>query len=260
MVFQHIIVEAKGSAGWLTINRPAQLGALNLELLREIEEGVGRLAAEREIAVIAITGSGERAFVSGADIAAMRGMGPADAETFASQGHRTMRVIEECAKPVIAAVNGFALGGGLELALACDIIYAVDTAKFGLPEVKLGIYPGFGGTQRLPRIVGAARARELIFTGRVVGAAEAERWGLVNRVLSPAELKPEVEKLAQEIGANGPLAIAAAKRLIHEGRDLSLTAALEKERASFPGIFKSEDRLEGLSAFLEKRKAVFRGK
>lgn len=259
MNFKNVLIENVEGLGWLTINRPAQLNALNMETVGEIAVAVRQLEDDRAVKAIAITGAGEKAFVSGADIAAMREMTPAQAEEFAEQGHHCMRAIEGCGKAVIAAVNGFALGGGTELALACDIIYAAETAKFGLPEVKLGLYPGFGGTQRLPRLVGAARAREMIFSGRVLGAQQAAAIGLVNRVVPAAELKPEVTKLAREIMGNGPVAVALAKKLIHDGMNLPLKDALENERANFSKIFRTKDHQEGLTAFLEKRPPAFRG-
>lgn len=259
MNFKNLLVENIEGLGWLTINRPAQLNALNMETVGEIAVAVRRMEGDRAVKAIAITGAGEKAFVSGADIAAMQGMTPAQAEEFAEQGHHCMRAIEECGKAVIAAVNGYALGGGTELALACDIVYAAETAKFGLPEVKLGLFPGFGGTQRLPRLVGAARAREVIFSGRVYSAAQALEIGLVNRVFPLNELKDEVTKLAREIMANGPVAVALAKKLILEGMGLPLRGALENERAHFSKIFETKDHREGLTAFLEKRAPAFRG-
>lgn len=256
---EKVLSWASGGAGWVTIDRPAELNALDLETIREIEAAVLLHDKDESVRAIIITGAGERSFVSGADIASMRSMTPSQAEEFACQGHACMAAIESCRKPVIAAVNGYALGGGTELVLACDIAIASKNAKFGLPEVKLGIYPGFGGTQRLPRIVGAMMARELIFTGRAIDAVEAFRIGLVNRVVSPSKLKDEVMSVVSEIAANGPAAVATAKWLINDGMSLTLKEGLLNEKSNFIEIFQTKDREEGLSAFLEKRKPCFTG-
>lgn len=258
-VMKNVISEISGAIGTITINRAPVLNALNLETLLELETVVREFGGDRSVRTIIITGDGEKAFVSGADIAAMKEMTPAEAAEFASRGHACMDAIGKAPKPVIAAVNGFALGGGTELAISCDIVYAADTARFGLPEVKLGLYPGFGGTQRLPRLIGASRARELIFSGRIISAKEAFEWGIVNRVVPQANLKPEVMKLAAEIAANAPAAVAKAKRLINECGDISLSEGLNMERTGFSDLFETTDRIEGLTAFLEKRKPVFRG-
>lgn len=260
MEFKNITLEYKEGVGILTVNRPDVLNALNLETLDEISVGIKKLDDNKEVKVIVITGSGEKAFVAGADIAAMKEMTAEDADEFASQGHRCMTEIENCTKPVIAAVNGFALGGGTELALACDFIYASENAKFGLPEVKLGIFPGFGGTQRLPRSVGVSRARELIFSGKTIGAEEALKWGLVSRVTSQGELMSEVMKAAKDISGNGPLAVGFAKHAINGGVGIAFDKGLDLERQTFHKCFETEDRQEGMTAFLEKRKANFRGK
>jgi len=171
-----------------------------------------------------------------------------------------MNAIGFCRKPVIAAVNGFALGGGTELAIACDIILAAENAKFGLPEVKLGLFPGFGGTQRLPRLIGASRARELIFSGRIIDAKQAFEWGLVNHVYSSPDFMGEVLKLAGEIAGNGPFAVSVAKRITNDGLGMHFADALKNEQDHFSKLFNTEDRIEGLTAFLEKRKPVFTGK
>lgn len=255
----NLIVEIKDFTGTITVNRPAVLNALNLETVREFASAVKKMDEEKGVRVVVITGAGEKAFVAGADIAAMKKMTPEEAENFAREGHACMNAIGLCSKPVIAMVNGFALGGGTELAIACDIIYASDTAKFGLPEVKLGLYPGFGGTQRLMRLIGAARARELIFSGRIISVTQAYEWGIVNRVFPAGELKNEVAKLAGEISANGPVAISTAKGLMTRGMNLGLDSALKTECAEFSKLFGTKDLTEGLSAFLEKRKPVFSG-
>jgi enoyl-CoA hydratase len=260
MEFKNILLEYAEGIGILKINRPAVMNALNLETLDEIAVGIKRLEDNKEVKVIVVTGAGDKAFVAGADIAAMKQMSASDAEEFASQGHRCMAEIENCTKPVIAAVNGFALGGGTELALACDFVYASESAKFGLPEVKLGIFPGFGGTQRLPRIIGAARARELIFSGRVISAKDAYEYGFVNKVVPPGDLMNEVMNVAKEIAANGLVAIGFAKHATNVGGGKEFDKGLELERENFHKCFKTDDRVEGMAAFLEKRKPNFKGK
>ena len=259
MPFKNILVEKSEMLGTITVNRPAVRNALDLVTLGEIEAAMKEMAGNAALRVVIITGSGEKAFVSGADIAAMKEMNSGEACAFATAGHHCMRAMEECGKPVIAAVNGFALGGGMELALACDFIIASERAMFGLPEVKLGLYPGFGGTQRLSKLVGLARARELIFTGRMIDAREAMTIGLVCKMVSNDALLDEVHSVAREIAANGPFALAFAKRLINHGRGLSFGKALEEERGGFELLFKTKDRIEGLGAFLEKRKPKFTG-
>ncbi len=260
MEFKNVALEYSEGIGILKINRPAVMNALNLETLDEIAIGIKKLEDNKEVKVIVVTGAGDKAFVAGADIAAMKTMSAEDSEEFASQGHRCMAEIENCTKPVIAAVNGFALGGGTELALACDFVYASENSKFGLPEVKLGIFPGFGGTQRLPRVIGAARARELIFSGRMISAKDAYDYGFVNKVVAADQLMTEVMKVAKEIAANGPVAVGYAKHAINVGGGREFDTGLEIERENFFKCFKSDDRLEGMTAFLEKRKPNFKGK
>lgn len=255
----NILTEVVGNTGWLTINRPAQLNALSSETLQELIDGMKALRENSAVRVIVVTGAGEKAFVAGADIRAMRDMDAAAAETFATLGHACMRTLETTRQPVIAMVNGFALGGGCELALACDFIYAADSAVFGLPEVSLGLFPGFGGTQRLARMVGRAKAMEMIYTGRKLAAAEALAWGMVNAVVPASELRGVVETLAGKIARNSPFAIGLAKELIVGGGDAGLEGGLALERAAFGRCFESADCREGLTAFLEKRKAEFTG-
>jgi enoyl-CoA hydratase len=260
MEFKNITFEYKEGVGILKINRPQVMNALNLETLDEISVGIKKLEDNKEVKVIVITGSGEKAFAAGADIAEMKEMSADEADEFASQGHRCMYEIENCTKPVIAAVNGFALGGGTELALACDFVYASENAKFGLPEVKLGIFPGFGGTQRLPRTVGVSRARELIFSGKTINAEDALKWGLVSKIASQADLMNEVMKVAKDIMNNGPLAVGLAKHSINSGVGTTFDKGLDLERQAFHKCFETEDRKEGMTAFLEKRKANFKGR
>lgn len=260
MTFQNITIEAKEGIGILTINRPKALNALNIETLNEMVRGIKNLEEDGSVKVIIITGAGDKAFIAGADIAAMSQMGKSDAERFVHIGHDTMRTIEECEKPVVAMVNGYALGGGTEAALACDFVYASENAKFGLPEVSLGIFPGFGGTQRLPRYIGEQRAKELIFTGRVISAGEAYKWGIVNRVCPPDKLVGETMALAGEIMKKGQVAISLAKKAINQGIYQPLSEGLKIERDTFVRCFITEDRKEGMAAFLEKRRPDFQGK
>ena len=247
-----------GHVSTLTINRPDKLNALSEQVLGDLNTAIEHISGLGHVRAAVITGTG-KAFVAGADIAAMRDMHPAQAREFGAMGHRIFRAIEELRFPVIAAVNGFALGGGCELALACDFIYASTKAKFGQPEVNLGIVPGFGGTQRLPRRVGSAMARELIYTGKMINADEALRIGLANAVFEPDELLAAATKAAEEMATKGPLAIASAKRLIRDGMDHSLPQANELEMDAFGEGFGTADQTEGMSAFLEKRTPDFKG-
>jgi enoyl-CoA hydratase len=244
----------------ITLNRPDKLNAINATLLRELFRAVVELGADKTVRCAILTGAGDKAFAAGADIGAMKDMSAAEARTFAHLGHALGERIESTSFPVIAAVNGFALGGGCELALACDFIYASDKAKLGQPEVNLGVIPGFGGTQRLARRIGIGRARELCYTGDVIGAEEALRIGLVNAVVPHAELLAKVKETAAKIASKGPLAIAQCKRAIYRGADVPLTVASELEAQAFAGLFGSSDQREGMSAFLEKRKVVFEGR
>jgi enoyl-CoA hydratase len=259
-VYETIQVTHEGHVATITLNRPDKLNAINDGLLRELYQAVGELGAEREVLCAILTGAGDKAFAAGADIGAMREMTSAEARRFAHLGHALGERIETTRFPFIAAVNGFALGGGCELALACDFIYASDKAKFGQPEVNLGVIPGFGGTQRLTRRVGVGRARELCYTGDVITAEEALRIGLVNVVVPHAELRAKVLETATKIASKGPLAIAQCKRVIQRGADVALTVANELEAQAFSALFESGDQREGMAAFVEKRKAVFTGK
>jgi enoyl-CoA hydratase len=257
-----LLLEEDGALAVLTLNRPDKLNALDAALLSLVGEAVTALA-ERPVAtrprVAVLTGAGDKAFAAGADIAELAGLSPEQARVLSLNGQRVGRVIEEAPFPVIAAVNGFALGGGCELALACDFIYASERARFGQPEVGLGLVPGFGGTQRLARRVGVGRARELVYTGAVIGAEQAKAIGLVNEVVPHAELLTRVKELGRTIAGKAPLAIAACKRLVLRGADIDLTAACELETETFGALFATHDAREGTAAFMAKRAPAFRG-
>jgi enoyl-CoA hydratase len=248
-----------GHVSTLLVNRPEKLNSLSPDLLAALEAAIREVDARSETRCVILTGAG-KAFVAGADIAAMVEMEEEPARTFGAQGHRVFRALEELRCPVIAAVNGFALGGGCELALACDFIHASEKAKLGLPEVGLGIIPGFGGTQRLARRVGVGLARELVYTGGMIDAAEALRIGLVNAVHPPEALLERVGAVARTIAQKGPLAVAAAKRVIRDGVDRSLPEGNALEIAAFGGLFGSADQREGMGAFVEKRAPEFKGR
>jgi enoyl-CoA hydratase len=255
------LVESPGGpVATVTVNRPAALNALDAATLDALLGAFTSLAREPAVRCVILTGAGEKAFVAGADIKAMLDMTPAEAGALAGLAHRLGEVIAGMPAPVIAAVNGFALGGGCELALCCDFIYAARSARFGLPEVGLGVIPGLGGTQRLPRRIGLSRASELLYTGAVVDADEALRLGLVNAVLEPAALLPRVRAVAEAIAQRAPLAVAAARRAAREGVELPLAAGIERERALFSGLFGTADQKEGMRAFVEKRAAAWQGK
>jgi enoyl-CoA hydratase len=248
-----------GAVATITVARPDRLNALSPEVIAELNDAVAEVARRaEELRCLVLTGEG-KAFVAGADIAAMQHMTTGEAADFASLGHLLGSALEALPLPVIAAVNGFALGGGCELALACDFIYASDRAKLGQPEVKLGVIPGFGGTQRLLRRVGVAMARELVFTGVMIDAQEALRIGLVNRVFPHDELLAKTYEAARTIAEMGPLAVAAAKRVIREGEMMPLAQANELEIEAFAHCFRTADQKEGMAAFLARRPAAFRG-
>jgi enoyl-CoA hydratase len=248
-----IDVARDGAVAVLTIDRQDALNALNVETLIELRDRLRELSTDESVRAVVLTGAGEKAFVAGADIKYMSGLGPDDAKAWGGLGHETGRLLETMAKPTIAAINGFALGGGCELALACDIRYASSRAKLGQPEINLGIVPGWGGTQRLARVCGVGVAKDLIFAGRLVDAEEALRIGLVNAVADPV-LEKAVET-AQELAAKSSLALALAKRLINMS-----PGALDTEADEFGELFSSADAIEGLTAFAEKRPPKFIGR
>lgn len=258
--YETLLVEQKGAAMVITVNRPKALNALNASVIVDLSHAVEQVKGTKGVAGVVITGAGDKAFVAGADIRAMVDMSAEQAQTFAAQGHSVGEAIAHLPVPVIAAVDGFALGGGCELALACDFIYASETSKFGQPEVNLGVIPGFGGTQRLLRRVGQARALELCLTGELFDAKTAQSWGLVNRVCEPGKVLEEALATVALIAKKGPLAIAAAKRVVHEGAEIPLPAANQLEIDAFGQLFGTEDQREGMQAFIEKRAAQFKGK
>ncbi len=253
-----VLLSRDGAVALLTVNRPDKLNALNREVLEHLYRAFTELRAATDVRCAIVTGAGDKAFVAGADIASMRTLTTAEAKAFADLGHRVGDLIESLPFPVLAAVNGFALGGGCELAMACDLVYASDKAKFGQPEVNLGVIPGFGGTQRLSRRVGVGKARELVYTGDIIDAAEAHRIGLCEAVVPAAELQAHVRKVADKIAKKGPLAIAQAKVVMRRG-DPSLPAANELEAQAFAMLFGTADQQEGMAAFLDKRPASFKG-
>ncbi len=250
----NILLEKKGLYAVATINRPKALNALNSEVLSDLDELVQTVSADADIRALVITGSGEKAFVAGADIGEMSTLTPAEGEAFSKHGNDVFRRLETLPIPTIAAINGFALGGGCELSMSCDIRICADTAVFGQPEAGLGITPGFGGTQRLARLVGPGMAKQLIYTAKNIKSDEALRIGLVNAVYPLAELMPAAEKLAETIARNAPIAVRACKKAINEGLEKKMDDAVVTEEKLFGGCFKTADQIEGMSAFLEKRK------
>lgn len=246
---------AEGAVGIVTIDRPKALNALNTEVLNDLKAVFEGIDLQQVRAVI-LTGAGEKAFVAGADIGEMSTMTKEEGEVFGKKGNAVFRMIETFPVPVIAAINGFALGGGCELALSCDIRICSDNAVFGQPEVGLGITPGFGGTQRLARTVSVSKAKEMLFTGKSVKADEAYRIGLVNSVYPQEELMAGAMKLAQTIARNAPIAVRQCKKAVNEGLDTDLDAGLALESKLFGNCFETQDQREGMSAFLEKRKGV----
>ncbi len=248
--------EKEGAIGIITINSPATLNALNTQVLAQLDECIDEVEKEESIGVLILTGEG-KAFVAGADIKEMLPLDAKQGEKLGANGSRIFRRLETLPMPVIAAINGFALGGGNELAMACDIRIASEKAKFGQPEVGLGITPGFAGTQRLPRLIGPAAAKELIYTGKIIGAQEAKELGLVSRVVAPEELMNVAKQLAEDILKNSWNAVALSKRAINDGLQLDIESAMDLEAKIFGECFLSPDQKEGMSAFVEKRSAKF---
>ncbi|MDD2310362.1 MAG: enoyl-CoA hydratase-related protein [Desulfuromonadaceae bacterium] len=260
MEFKNLLVENNDGITIVTINRREALNSLNSAVIAELECALYELDLDEAVKVIIITGAGEKAFVAGADIKEMAELSSFEAHDFARRGQRLMLLINRMHTPVIAAVNGYALGGGLELALACDFIYASEKAKFGFPEVGLGVIPGFGGTQNLARLIGPNRASELIFSGRIIPAAKAYVWGIVNELFSPEELLPKALETAREIAGKAPRGVGYAKDAIVNGLNMAKEDGFRYEASLFGVLFATGDQREGMGAFLEKRSAAFKGK
>ena len=259
MKYENIIFQVKDGIATITFNRPETLNALNSDILKELSQALDEIAQDENIRVLILTGAGEKAFVAGADINELAAFNTLEAKHFSEEGHVLMHKLQTLPIPVIAAVNGFALGGGSEIALACDFIYASENAMFGLPEINLGIIPGFGGTQRLPRLIGKNRAKEMIFTGKMIPATEAQAMGMVNKVCSPEQLMDEVVRTAQTMASKGKVTLRAAKQAVNNGMNVDLATGCSIETDAFSLCMASPDAKEGTSAFLEKRKPDFKG-
>src|SRR5271156_3402898 len=260
MTYENILLEKKTSIAYVTVNRPKVLNALNMATMEELRAAFHEIKNDDGIRVVILTGSGEKAFVAGADIGELAVQDAVIGKKYAHRGQSVLNLIENLGKPVIACINGFALGGGCELALACTMRLATDNAKLGQPEVKLGIIPGYGGTQRLARLVGKGLAMQMVLAGEMITAQEAYRIGLVNEVVAPAELIPRAEAIAQKIIANAPLAVQYAMEAVNKGMEMTLAEGLYLESVLFAVACASEDKREGTTAFLEKRQAQFKGK
>jgi len=260
MELKNVILEKEGNLAIVTINRPKALNALNSETLADLDVVITDLENDNNIYCVILTGSGEKSFVAGADISEMKDLNEDQGKDFGILGNRVFRRLENLEKPVIAAISGFALGGGCELAMSCDIRIASEKAKFGQPESGLGITPGFGGTQRLPRIVGMGKAKELIYTGSIVKADEALRIGLVNKVVNLESLMEEAISMANMIIANAPIAVKLCKDAINRGMQVDMDSAIKIEAEDFGKCFNTEDQVEGMSAFVERRSKNFRNK
>lgn len=258
MDFKNVLLEKEGNIAILTINRPKALNALNTETLLELDTVIDIIEKDDDIYVVILTGSGEKAFVAGADITEMKDFNTIQGRKFSILGNKVFRKLETLEKPVIAAINGFTLGGGCELSMACDIRIATTKSKFGQPEVGLGITPGFGGTQRLARLVGMGMAKQLIYTGSIVKADEAYRIGLVNKIVEPEALMNDVRGMAKQIAANAPIAVKLCKSAINRGMQCDIDTALMYEAEVFGECFSTEDQNEGMTAFVEKREKNFK--
>ena len=259
MKYSNIIFELKDGVAIITFNRPEVLNALSDKLFKELSHALDEISENEDIRVLILTGAGEKSFVAGADIKEIAAFDALDAKSFAQTGQLTINKFEKLPIPVIAAVNGFALGGGCEIALACDFIYASENAMFGLPEINLGLIPGLGGTQRLPRLIGKNMAKEMIFTGKMISAAEAEKIGIVNKVCSQKSLMEEAVKTAKTIASRGKVSLRTAKQAINNGMNVDLATGCSIEIDAFALCFTSPDAKEGALAFLEKRKPDFKG-
>ena len=260
MPYENITLETRSKISYITINRPKVLNALNMQTMEELRQAFTQLKGDKEVRVVILTGAGEKSFVAGADINELQKNNPVEAKEYTHRGQAVLDLIESLGKPVIACINGFALGGGCELALACTMRLASENAKLGQPEVKLGIIPGYGGTQRLPRLVGKGIAAQLLLTGDMISAQEAHRIGLVNEVVGAAELIPRAEAIAQAIIKNAPLAIQYCLEAVNHGMEMTQQEGLFLEATLFSVCCATEDKKEGTTAFLEKRAANFQGR
>lgn len=260
MAYENLLVDVSDRIATITINRPKSLNALNRATMQELSAALEEIARGTIVGVVLLTGAGEKAFVAGADVSEMRGFTPLQVLEFSRFGHGVLGDIERLPQPVIGVINGFALGGGCELAMACDILLAADTARFGQPEVNLGIIPGYGGTQRLPRLVGRNIAKEIVLTGEMISAQRAYEIGLVNRVVPQAGLMEAAREIARKILEKAPVALRTAKSVMNRGIDLDLESACALEANAFAVMLSTGDAAEGMTAFLEKRKPAFQGR
>jgi enoyl-CoA hydratase len=260
MTFSNILFEKKNAIAYVTVNRPKVLNALNMATMDDLRNAFHDIKNDKEVRVVILTGAGEKAFIAGADIGELAQNDAVTAKEYTHRGQSVLNLIENLGKPVIACINGFALGGGCEIAMACTMRLASENAKLGQPEVKLGIIPGYGGTQRLPRLVGKGVAMQLLLTGEMITAQESHRIGLVNEVVIAAELIPRAEAIAQKIIANGRLAVQYTMEAVNKGMETTLAEGLYLEAVLFGVASATEDKKEGTAAFLEKRPAQFRGK
>ena len=258
--FDHILIEKKGSVYWLTLNRPGRMNTFNLEMIDEVSTAIDEADADDEVRSILIKGEGDTAFSAGADLTMFTGLDSESAIAASERGQRLMDRLEASPKPIVAAIHGFCLGGGLEFVIACDFRVAAESASFGSPEVNLGIIPGWGATQRLPRLLGLARAKELVLLGDRISADEALKIGLVHKVVPLDGLDEEAEALAQKLAAGPPVALRVAKKAMNDGSQLPLVDGLRMEADSFGVLAETEDIIEGISAFFERRKPEFKGK
>jgi enoyl-CoA hydratase len=260
MEFKYIIYEKNEGVATITLNRPEALNAFSKEVVEEVLHALEDVKTDEAVRVVVLTGAGEKAFSAGADIKAMIGMTALKARELSFMGEKLCVGLENLEKPVIAAINGYALGGGLEVAMSCDLRIASENAKMGQTEINIGLIPGWGGTQRLTRLVGMTKAKELVFTGRIIDAKTAEQIGIVNMVVPADKFRETVSQFAKDLASKAPVALKVAKALINKGSDIGLESALALEREGFGVVGSSEDLKEGVSAFTEKRKPVFKGK
>jgi len=260
MEFKYLVYEKSEGIATVTLNRPEALNSFSNELQKEVFEAVEDIKNDENVRVVVLTGAGEKAFSAGADIKAMKGMNALGARELSLRGEKLCLAFENLEKPVIAAINGYALGGGLEVAMSCDIRIASENARMGQTEVNIGLIPGWGGTQRLTRLIGATKAKELIYTGRMIDAKTAEQLGILNMVVPADKFRETVRQFALELASKAPVALKVAKALINKGAEISLDAAVELEREGFGVVASTEDLQEGVSAFSEKRKPTFKGK